>query len=366
MNRYKELQSYLPGLNERMPKTFEKLAEIFKYQVFELYESESEEHQTDYLIPYMMNDAVEDYLILKNCRLMGTYLTEKELEAEKEPGQEQPETEAEVIEEAEGYVLIVRQGEDHVFTLHFQDIGECVKYYQYHQIGHFWVKGEEQWRQLVYMVGTIYDKYEYMGRESCNEQEMELLRLIEFAPFRHWSPVRESLEERYPATCEGMDAMERLALQAGDSSFAKWIHIYRRIPTRLMERFLSCKLLSPARQSLYQLLCEKIEAASEMYPERDYGEKRNREIQKKREEIHEALMSKGFQGSYPEYRNAAVQVVVTEEHPFTLMEFDNFVFRVQFMVSECGKLPDSGKNCGFFRGKGRRGYILTEEELDKL
>lgn len=58
-----------------------------------------------------------------------------------------------------------------------------------------------------------------------------------------------------------------------------------------------------------------------------------------------------------------MQITVTEEHPFTvsMLEFEDFVFRVQFMVSKCGKHVKIGKNCGFFRGLGRIGQIEREE-----
>lgn len=353
-----------------MPKEFEKLAEIFQHEVFELYEGEGADSRKDYFIPYMMNDAVEDYLLLKNCRLVGQYLTEKELEASGcgQHGDGGKETSAEVVRESEGYVLIVRQGTDHVFTLHFQDIEECVKYYPYHQIGHFWVKGQEQWRQLVYQIGTIYDKYEYLGEQACNEEELQVLKLMEFPPFRYWSPISESLDDKYDATYAGILTMENIAHCAKDHGYEKWVHLYQKMPVRWIEKILTGKLLSPERVGLYEHICEKVKAGSEKYPERDYGEKLNSEIRRKREKIHKVLLEKGFHGTYPEYRREGMQVIATEEHPFTLsmMEFDDFGFRVQFMVSECGKVQENKKNCGFFRGKDRRGYILSEEELDKL
>ena len=74
--------------------------------------------------------------------------------------------------------MVVKQGEDNVFTLWFEEITEQLACYQYHEIGHFWVQGMEQWRQLVYMIGTIYDKYEYLGEEVCTEKELELIPLM--------------------------------------------------------------------------------------------------------------------------------------------------------------------------------------------
>lgn len=120
---------YFSGIEEGMSPVFEKLAEIFEYQVFELCVGD------EYLIPYMMNDAVENYLILKDCRMTGHYLKEDTL---KVTGQ--------LAVEEDRYVLSVRQGEENVFTLYFQEIEERIQCFQYHRIGHFWVEGQEHWR----------------------------------------------------------------------------------------------------------------------------------------------------------------------------------------------------------------------------
>lgn len=142
-----ELQQYLEGLNEESPIAFFHLAEILKYQAFELCEqkgsptlsAESGMHlpsgAADYFIPYMMNDALEYYLILKKVRMTGTYLPDQDVIS------------ARIARDEKGYVLILRQEEESLCTLHFEEIDESAQCYQYHRIGHFWVKGQEQWRQ---------------------------------------------------------------------------------------------------------------------------------------------------------------------------------------------------------------------------
>ena len=129
--------TYFSGVEDGISSAFEKLAEIFEYQVFELCIGE------DYLIPYMMNDAVENYLILKNGQMIGNYLNDDTLEVT-----------GKLAVEKDRYVLSVRQGEENAFTLYFSEIEERIQCFQYHRIGHFWVKGQEQWRQLVYIIGN--------------------------------------------------------------------------------------------------------------------------------------------------------------------------------------------------------------------
>ena len=208
--------TYFSGVEDGISSAFEKLAEVFEYQVFELCVGE------EYLIPYMMNDAVENYLILKNGQMIGNYLNDDTLEVT-----------AKLAVEKDRYVLSVRQGEENAFTLYFSEIEERIQCFQYHRIGHFWVKGQEQWRQLVYIIGTIYEKYDYLGEAYCNESEKELLRLVEFPPFRMWSPIHESLEEKYPATYEGVTCMERLAKKAKDTRYLWLVKLYRYFPNRL-------------------------------------------------------------------------------------------------------------------------------------
>lgn len=276
-DRFVTLQQYLEGLTRDMPKPFLHLAEIFEHQVFELCRIGEEEEKT-YAVPYMMNDALEDYLILHNCRMVGEYVKHEEAD-----------TEAQIVKEDEGYVLVVRQGTENVFTLHFTEIEEKVNCYQYHEIGHYWVKGQEHWRQLVYIIGTIYDKYEYLGEQFCNHKELELLRLMEFAPFREWSPIHESLEEQYPATYEGVETMEKFVKEAEDNNFLRWLRFYRRFPSKYLEKVLCQKMLSPKRQAVYELIWAKVKTASEAYSKRMYDSKLDIKMQEEREQLNEEL-----------------------------------------------------------------------------
>lgn len=82
-----------------------------------------------------------------------------------------------------------------------------------------------------------------------------------------------------------------------------------------------------------------------------------------RDKVDSDLKSKGYVGSYPEYEEGCRKIYVTEEHPFTIMEWDHYKFKIQFMVSECKKLIKNKRNSGFFQGRGRKGWI---EKYDKL
>ena len=53
----------------------------------------------------------------------------------------------------ETYILVVRQEGGTLFTLQFSDIQEHLQCYQYHRIGHFWVKGQETMETTCVYVG---------------------------------------------------------------------------------------------------------------------------------------------------------------------------------------------------------------------
>ena len=96
---------------------------------------------------YLMNDAVESFLLFHNARLTGTYdpAYEGELDA------------LLTQDENRRYALIVHQGGS-VVTLFFEDLTLENHYYDYSQIGHFWMKGYEYLRQLEYRIAILRDK----------------------------------------------------------------------------------------------------------------------------------------------------------------------------------------------------------------
>ena len=67
-----------------MMQELERLRHVVECQVFELCGPFEEHGSVCYYVPYMMNDAVENYLILKDCRLVGRYLPENKGKQEAE------------------------------------------------------------------------------------------------------------------------------------------------------------------------------------------------------------------------------------------------------------------------------------------
>ena len=303
-------------------------------------------------IPYMMNDAVEYYLILKECKVIGD-IPERIPEG----------TSVQSAENDPKRGIIFGLLDCSRVSIWFLECEIVMELFQYHQIGHFWVQGQEQWRQLVYMIGTIFDKYVHIGEEVCNAEEQELLPLITFAPFRYWSPVHEELENKYPDAETGIQCMQKLAEEAGDRVYSRMTGVYLLLfrLTIFHIGFLTGKLArelnKSARTALYELIYNKVCKASAQYQERDYGETLNRKIREKRSRVEIELQMQGFSGQYPLFRKENEMILATEEHPFTVLESEDFSFRIQLMVSKT-KDANPGLNAGFFNGNDRSGTIV--------
>ena len=86
-------------------------------------------------------------------------------------------------------------------------------------------------------------------------------------------------------------------------------------------------------------------------------------MQHKRHEVEKEMRKRGYEGHYPEYTKKHEYVVVTEEHPFTLLEWEDYTFHQQLMISKNPGEPR--QNAGFFRGIGRKGRVVEWEEFRK-
>lgn len=328
-------------------KLRELLQELNQWDALEFWPVACRGRQNFYL-PYMMNDALEYYIIFKDCSITGEFSKNFQEHAF-----------AELTESADRLGLIVREGNSHVFTLWFCDFEIVCQCFQYHRIGHFWVQGQEQWRQLVYMIGTMLDKQEYVGASVCNDKERALLPLMEFAPFYLWFPLTELPRDKYSNTKKGCQCMHALAVEAQDRRFAALVRLYSYFPFRWMTALVGHALQKPARQSLYHLIFRKVSEASLAYPPRDYGKEQNQRISRLRKDAAKKLRQKGFSGEYPFFQKDHLQIYATEEHPFTVMEADDFHFRIQFMVSSCA-CPGEGINRGFFTCRANEGLIFRD------
>ncbi len=300
-------------------------------------------------VPHIMNDGMECWMVLEHCRIVGSI-----------PREYEGPTQVQFADHTMG--ISVRQG-DNVYTAWFTAVQRHIRLYRYHEIGHFWTQDQEQWRRLVYMVGTIYDKIKYSPVPAFTPLEAELSRLMEFVPFRLWSPVSESILHLYPDSPEGAETFAKYAEEAGDTRLAKQCRRFAKRPGPLKAFLLSNRLCKAKSIPVYNVIYRKLTEASSVYPPRDYGEVRNRKIEDERKYVTKHMHTIGFTGQYPLYRRPGMELLAAEEHPFTALDDPDYRFRIRFMVSEYPKnyTPD-GVCCGFFDKKGFRSMIWDEYE----
>lgn len=220
-----------------LPDTFDKLKELLAQDQFEvLLDEENKEEKQEIRLVYLMNDAVESFLVFHEARLTGEY--RKEYEGELVSSLSEKEK-----DEIPGprYVLVVHQGET-VVTVFFEALSLEVNCYDYGEVGHFWMKGWEYLRLLEYRLailrvsGTTWGRAFAAGRgralgaDGFPASELLLLSFcfpgIYRSPGRTWTPTEEALA-----------VMRELAEKVKDWRFLFWLRTYRRFPFRFLAVF---------------------------------------------------------------------------------------------------------------------------------
>ena len=288
---------------EELPDAFQKLAELLGEDQFELvavnekdsqdvtvdservFSEETEEESGDkergavsYVqdgeirLVYLMNDAVESFLVFRNARMTGVYKPDYEGEIL-----------ADLSRQGKEYILVVHQ-DDSVVTLFFETLTLEKHLYDYSQIGHFWVEGYEYLRQLEYRLAILRDKYDYIGGDSCNALEEKLSALVEFPPLNYccYPAVPEKYivprEEPWIPSEKAFAVMEEIAVEAGDLSFIKWLRVYRKFPFKWMARKLAQMLHCTKHIKVTECLSKKLQEASAGYGNRSFGKEADEQL----------------------------------------------------------------------------------------
>lgn len=284
---------------------FEKLKLLLDQGEFELLEDEEEKNKGNrYRLVYLMNDAVESFLVLENGRMTGEYQREYDGEIEAELREyEGTETFRETTEgRKKKYVLTVHQGES-VCTLLFTGLKEEVSLYNYGEIGHFWVKGYEYLRQLEYTFAILRDKREYLGDRYCNRREQKLAALADFPPLNYTcypAISKEYLVERDDAwrpTGQALAVMEELLKEVGDKQLLRLVRLYAMFPVKILTRYIAMQLHRSKHKKVAQVLLQQVRQAAKAYPERKFSgkeEKQFREQRKRAQDYAKEWEAKGY------------------------------------------------------------------------
>lgn len=275
-------------------RALEMLKELLEQDQFELLLPE-------YKLVYMMNDAVESFLVFHGARMTGIYQ------------------------------------DDSVVTLFYQSLSVEVHLYNYGEIGHFWVEGYEYLRQLEYRIAILRDKLEYLGPEFCTPTEQKLAMLEQFPPLNYccYPAVPDQYivpkDNPWQPSEEAITVMEEFAEEADDKSMIKLLKYYRKHHGMRMSRYIAVKLHQTKHVRFIELLTEKLKQEAANYPNRSFG--------KEADERHQELISQAKKEQAELYQQGIKSEVLREE-PFVIAQ-DELDYKVYLMIYKW-----QGKNRG--------------------
>lgn len=298
-------------------EVLEKLAQLLEQDQFELIFTEQ-----DIRLVYLMNDAVESFLVFQNARMTGEYKDDYEGELD-----------ATLEKQGQKFVLIVHQG-DTVVTLFFENLIQENHFYEYGTIAHFWVKKYEYLRQLEYRLAILRDKYDYLGEKSCNEKEKQLAQLVDFPPLNYCCypavPAKYIVPRENPwePSEDALMVMEELAERAGDRFLKIVLKLYRKYPIPFLAKRIGNMLHRNRHSKVVDLIDREIQEASKKYPCRYFG----RDIELKVHQIMNAVKERQNQ-----LKEKGQQSVILREEPFTTAQ-DSIAYKIYLMIWKQGIL----------------------------
>lgn len=308
--------------------TFVMLEELLEQDQFELLPAK--EGDTERRLVYLMNDAVESFLVFRGAALTGHYLEDYEGALTWS-----------MSWDAARYVLVVRQG-DNAVTLLFENLDLEVHLYNYGEIAHFWVPGYEYLRQLEYRIAILRDKCEYLGPEYCTPEERRLAHLAYFPPLNYCCypavPAKYivPIPDPWNPSEEALNVMEELARECGNKKLGWRLKFYRRHPWPLLAKRIAAMLHRTECEEVVDLLSRRLREAVQDYPRRSFGKATDNAIKRLEQQAEERRQELARQG---------IRAEVLREEPFTIAQ-DNLEFHVYLMIWET-------------RGRDRRVRIET-------
>ena len=307
-----------------MKKTdvFTMLQRLLSQNEFELLPAENISGQGDIRLVYQMNDTVESFLVFKNARMTGSYKEDYEGALE-----------ASFCRDGENYVLVVRQEEeDSVVTILFDNLEFERNLYDYGDIAHFWRKGYEHIRQIEFRIAVLWDKYEYLGEESCNEEEKRLVELAYFPPLNYCCypavPDKYIVPRDYPwiPSVGAFELMEEIAVEADDVWLQRVLAFYKKHPHPFVAKYIAVLLHQNSHEKVTILITERLKKATCGYSRRSFGEETDHYVQQLLEKAEKRKTELEKQG---------IRAEVLREEPFTIAK-DTLDLHVYVMKHEKG------------------------------
>ena len=299
-----------------LPDTFYKLAELLEQDQFELLLSKNRikdmHRKQDISLVYLMNDAVESFLVFHNATITGQYKSEYEGGLL-----------AVLDKKEEEYVLVVHQG-DSVITLFFEDLLQQNNLYNY---GDIWVKGYEYLRLLEYRLAILRDKCDYLDIDCSTPEERKLAALVEFPPLNYccYPAVPEKYivprQNPWQPSDEAIDLMIEIAKEAGDKLFVHILSYYQKNNSKLMSRFIARMLHRKKHIKIVRILTKKLQKAASIYPVRSFGIENDIQIQKCLEKAKQKKQ---------ELKEKGIKADIIREEPFVEAQ-DSVQYKIYLM-----------------------------------
>lgn len=305
--------NYLDGLTDDMPDEFFRLAQVFELNLFEPVRIDG---SSDIYAAYIMNDAVESFFVFEQPVITGTY---KDIESEQIAGVEKLE---------DGYMLIVNQGGENVFTIKFVKLSITSTYFNYGCMGHFWVNGYEYLRQLEYQLADVRDKYRYLGSGSCTKKELIFMQLADFPPIKKYKSVPDKYYVPYPDTIysEAVYYLIETAKNVGDKSMAYMLESYLKKPDIFKCNIIAAMFHRKMHSRFVDKLIMDVRKEADKYVNRRFGSEEEAQY----ENVHKkALKAMNI------YKEAGYECLLYREEPFMYSK-DSITYKEHVLVFKNG------------------------------
>ena len=198
-----------------------------------------------------------------------------------------------IVHDDNGYMLIVNQSGENRFTIRFTNLHMQTTCFDYGCMGHFWVKGYEYLRQLEYQFADIRDKYRYLGKDFCTEQELIFMQLADFPPIKKFKSVPEQYYVPYPDSVypEAVRYLIETAENVGDKKMSAKFEHYQRKPTAFQCNVLARMFHKKAHSRFVDKIIADMRAISAGYPQRTFKEQEKQHYKKVHQKAENAMNS---------------------------------------------------------------------------
>ena len=266
------------------------------------------EGESDIYAAYLMNDSVESYFVFEQSVMTGEY---KDIECDQIAGIEKLE---------DGYMLIVNQDGENIFTIRFSNISMRTNYFNY--------KGYEYLRQLEYQLADVRDKYRYLGSSACTKKEIIFMQLADFPPIKKYKSVSDAYYVPYPDAIysEAVDYLVETAESVGDKRMAGMLQSYMKKPDTFKCNIIAAMLHRKAHSRFIDKIIMDVRNEADKYVNRQFDSDEEAQYEK----VHKKALN-----AMNMYKKEGYECLLYKEEPFMYSK-DSITYKEHVMVFKKG------------------------------